>query len=433
MKNARGRNSPQRPPRRWRTPPPITRGSESLEGMEILREVGGDLGVLLWQSYRNVMFWASAEAGERGALFSERAAERRLDDLSAAMLPEPLRAALTAVAGVLGAPEETGGEAVADACTDVARWAEAEDHPSTALAFTQAAAMASQRSARLSLAVGQLARRRGDAARAETWFRHTVMVARQIGDWDSYGRAYIALGNMLVLRGNFPAAQRMHVKALRAARRKGLQEVQAMALHDLFTIAVETGRRQNADDFARQAFRAYGAGHPKIPILAHDVAYYWIEQGFFRRALDVLQALEPAISDARERMSVAASLGRAAGSGGRREVFQRVWTQVRRLAREPGMEAVAPGCLLDLALGAAALGDRERAESAAREAFDLAGHHRQAKVRLRAEALLEEMRRPAAEGEAVGAPAPAEPSSRVESLAGELVRSLQRRRAIAVA
>jgi hypothetical protein len=43
------------------------------------------------------------------------------------------------------------------------------------------------------------------------------------------------------------------------------------------------------------------------------------------------------------------------------------------------------------------------------------------------------MRRPAAEGEAVGAPAPAEPSSRVESLAGELVRSLQRRRAIAVA
>ena len=78
-----------------------------------------------------------------------------------------------------------------------------------------------------------LARRRNEMARAETWFRHTVMVSRQTGDWESYSRAYIALGNMLIARGNLPAAAKMHIKALRAARRKGLQQIQGMALHDL--------------------------------------------------------------------------------------------------------------------------------------------------------------------------------------------------------
>ncbi len=60
MKATRAKAAQPRSPRRWRTPPPLTRGSaEGLEGMEILREVPGETGILLWQAYRNVMFWAS--------------------------------------------------------------------------------------------------------------------------------------------------------------------------------------------------------------------------------------------------------------------------------------------------------------------------------------------------------------------------------------
>jgi tetratricopeptide (TPR) repeat protein len=425
MKIPRTRSAAPRVPRRWRTPPPITRGNESLEGMEILREIGGEVGVLLWQSYRNVMFWAGAEPGERAGLFSDRAAGRRLDELAAAHVPQPLQEPLTVIAAILSEPEEAPADAIAGACTAIARWAEAEQHPGAALEFTQAAAVAAQRNPRLSLAVGHLARRRGDLPRAETWFRHSIMIARQVGDWDSYGRAYIALGNMLVRRGNFPAAQRMHVKALRAARRKGLQEVAAMALHDLFGIAVETGRGV-AEEHARQAFRAYGPRHPRLPMLAHDVAYHWIQQGHFDRGFEVLRALEPSIRDPHDRMTVAASLGRASGGAGDAETFQKTWAQVTRLSREPGMQGLLPGCLLDLALGAASLGDWDRAASAAREAAQLATREQQAKVHLRAEALVEEIASARSTERVLAGSRPTEPSPRIDALAGDLVRTLER-------
>ena len=283
MKSTRSKTAAPRLPRRWRTPPPLTRGSESLEGMEILREVGGEVGILLWQAYRNVMFWAAAEQGERGRLFSAEAGRKRQAELGEARIGEELAGPLAAIAEMLVAPDSTSGEAVAQACTGIARWAEEQGHLNTALAYTQAASVAAPRNARLSLAVGKLARRRGEAARAETWFRHTVMISRQIGDWESYSRAYIALGNMLIARGNLPAAGRMHIKALRAARRKGLQQIQGMALHDLFVIADEMGRDEQAEEYARQAFRAYGSGHPSLLGLAHDIAYFWCSAATSRR------------------------------------------------------------------------------------------------------------------------------------------------------
>src|SRR5215217_1629160 len=116
MKSTRSRNAQTRAPRRWRTPPPLTRGSaETLEGMEILREVPGETGVLLWQAYRNMMFWATAEPQERGKLFAADAGQHRLEDLLAADVPSGIVDALVAVGRMLGAPESTSGDTIADA------------------------------------------------------------------------------------------------------------------------------------------------------------------------------------------------------------------------------------------------------------------------------------------------------------------------------
>ena len=425
MKTTRARSAAARVPRRWRTPPPLTRGTEALEGMEILREIGGEVGVLLWQGYRNVMFWAAADPGERGQLFAPEAGRRRRGDVAEARVAEELRAPLQGFADMLGDPDGSSGEAVAEACTAVARWAEESGHANTALAFTQAAAVAEPRNARLSLAVGRLARRRGEMARAETWFRHTIMIGRQTGDWDAYSRAYIALGNMLVRRGNFPAAQRMHIKALRAARRKGMPHIQGMALHDLFAIAIETGRREQAEDFARQAFRAYGPSHASLPVLAHDVAYFWMEQGYFARALDVFQALEPHIVQPRDRIGLTASIARAAAGVGNRDLFRRAWTQVLRLNKDAEVQSVVPACMLDLALGAASLGEWDRAEGAAGEAYDLATRLGQAKVRLGAESLMDAIRSGRMVERKQEQPRPAS-STKADMLASELVRTLER-------
>jgi tetratricopeptide (TPR) repeat protein len=425
MKSTRSKAAAPRLPRRWRTPPPLTRGSESLEGMEILREVGGEVGVLLWQAYRNVMFWASTDQGERGRLFSAEAGRKRAAELAEARIPDELASPLSAFSEMLSAPDGTSGEVMAGACTGIARWADSEGYTNTALAFTQAASVASQRNARLALAVGQLARRRGELPRAETWFRHTVMVARQTGDWESYSRAYIALGNMLIRRGNFPGAHRMHIKALRAARRKGLQQIQGMALHDLFAIAIETGRKEQGEEYARQAFRAYGPNHPSLPVLAHDVAYFWVEQGYFARALEVFQALETHLTTPQDRLSLTASIARAAAGSGDRDRFRRAWTQVVRLNKDSEVQGVVPGCMLDLALGAASLGEWDRAESAAEEAYELATRSGQAKVRFRAESLMDAIRNGRQAEARQQASRSASPSPKAETLANEFVRSLE--------
>ena len=422
MKSTRSKAAAPRLPRRWRTPPPLTRGSESLEGMEILREVGGEVGILLWQAYRNVMFWASTEQGERGRLFSPEAGRKRVAELADARVPDQLAGPLAAFGDMLSAPDSTSGEAMAQACTGIARWAEDEGHVNTALAFTQAASVASQRNARLALAVGKLARRRNEMARAETWFRHTVMVARQTGDWESYSRAYIALGNMLIARGNLPAAAKMHIKALRAARRKGLQQIQGMALHDLFVIADELGRDEQAEEYARQAFRAYGHSHPSLPLLSHDIAYFWMQRGYFAQALEVFQRLEGHVEDARTRLLLASNIARAAAGTGNRELFRKAWTQVYRMIKDPEQQGIVANATLELALGAASLGEWDRAEQAVQESLEQAMKYGQAKVRFRAESLLESVARGrAVQGkvsESRRAPA------KVETLANDLVRSL---------
>jgi len=422
MRSTRSKTAAPRLPRRWRTPPPLTRGSESLEGMEILREVGGEVGILLWQAYRNVMFWAAAEQGERGRLFSAEAGRKRQTELGEARISEELSGPLSAIAEMIGTPDSTGGEVVAQACTGIARWAEEQGHLNTALAYTQAASVAAPRNARLALAVGKLARRRGEMARAETWFRHTVMISRQVGDWESYSRAYIALGNMLIARGNLPAAGRMHIKALRAARRKGLQQIQGMALHDLFVIADEMGRDEQAEEYARQAFRAYGPGHPSLLGLAHDIAYFWMQRGYFAQSLEVFQRIEPAVTEPRVRLILTSNIARAAAGVGNRDLFRKAWTQVYRMVKDPDLHGAVPNSIIEIALGAATLGEWDRAEQAGQEALDLAIRMGQAKVRFRAESLLESIRggRTAEVRATESRRAPA----KVDSMANDLIRGL---------
>ena len=112
----RARSTVRSEPRRWRTPPPITRTADSLEGMEILREVAGEAGVLLWQAYRNVMFLTATPAGERGGMFSASAAERRRKALKSAELPRSLVQPLRDLTEVLAEPESVAPSVVAAAC-----------------------------------------------------------------------------------------------------------------------------------------------------------------------------------------------------------------------------------------------------------------------------------------------------------------------------
>jgi tetratricopeptide (TPR) repeat protein len=372
-------------------PPPLTRGSETLEGMDILREIGGEAGILLWQSYRNVMFWATAEPADRGKLFSPDAGREAPGRAPGRRHPHRPGGFAGGRGPHAGAPDTTTGDALAEACRAIAQWADHHGYESTSLSFTQAAAVSSPRNAAIAYEVGKLARRRGDIARAETWFRHAIMIARQTGDWDSYVQAYLGLGTLSMLRGNYPQAHRMHIKGLRAARRKGLIKLQGAALHDLFVIATETNRPTTALDYARGAFKAYGPEHPNLPKLAHDVAYFWMNEGYFERALPVFQALVPYFA-LPEALILHAHIARAAGGTGDRELFRREWNEAIRLSRFTEAEKLLADSLLELGLGSAALSEWDRAEQVLERAIEVAERRGETMIRLRAEGILESAR-----------------------------------------
>jgi tetratricopeptide (TPR) repeat protein len=414
----------RRTARRWRTPPAITHGSEAFEGAGILDEVRGPLALLLWQSLRDVSLWASFDPEEREGIFVQGAEENRLASLRAAEVDVQLEPPLMTVVRMVGSPEGAKPEGVAMACQHIAHWADVQGLSGTAISFAQAAALALPADASYAYAVGRMARRRAEYARAETWFRRAIALARQMGDWTTYALAFSGLGNLYSQRGNLPAARRFHVRALRAARRHSLRQIQGSALHDLFVIAAGSPEGDDPERYARAAFEAYGQDHPRLPALAQDLAYYWILRGNNEAALQVFQALLPHMTRLDERLVVLANVARAAAGAGERKLFEETWDEVwDGLGRSDSLENGAQ-VLLELAHAAAALGEPERAERAADRALQVSSDRGEQRVRVQAEELLETVRRSRASRSRPSPAAQADNHEEAGAFAADLVRTL---------
>ena len=306
-----------------------------------------------------------------------------------AIAPEPaLEEPLAVLAGLLGRPDKARADLIGLACARIARWARREGARTTELEFSQAAALACPGEPRLALTVGRAVRDRAEYPRAETWLHRTIALARQVSDWDSYSRAYIALGKMFVARGALPSARKHLQKALRAAERKGLREPQGMALHDLFTLESDCHRDSEALTYAEAALRAYGPGHPDLPTLAYDVAFFWVLRGRFVDALPVLRAAVPRMRPWHQPYGHA-GLARAAGATGDELTFDAAWQVIWNLAEDTAGRADA---LVEAARGAASLGRWSQAEQASEAALRLARQRGQNKVIFDAESVLESVR-----------------------------------------
>jgi tetratricopeptide (TPR) repeat protein len=394
MRQRKFKAPPRKTLRRWRVPPALTHGdTDAFEGLSVLDEIPGELGIVLWQSLRDAMLWGRSNQADRGALFAEGAERARLAAVLTAGTPVEVEEPLKAVAAMLGTAGTAREENVALACREISQWAEARGLLATALAFSQSAAVVTPADPSASYTVGRLARRRAEHARAETWFRRTVALARQAGDWPTYALSFVGLANVYMLRGNFPAARRFNVRALRAAGRNSLHDIEGMALHGLFTMAGDSGNPGEATQLARRAFEAYGPLHPRLPHLAQDVAYFWCTYGCFAAALPVLQSVLKHFTEPADRLMVLGSIGRAAGGAGERGVFQQSWDEAVEMMGANGGLDTAARTYLDLAHGALSLGAWERAEDAAQRALDGATRRGDAQTRLTAEALVEAARR----------------------------------------
>jgi len=390
MKSTQSKAVSRRAPRPVRVPPPLTRGDEKFEGSSVLTEFEGDFGILLWQSLRNVLLWSSTDPARRKGLFASGAEERRRVKLLSAEVDDALRAPLAVVARLLADPAGADRRRVSSACLKIADWAEKNEALATALAFTQAAALTGSNDARISYAVGRIARQRAEYPRAETWFRRAILLGRQGGDWESYALAFGGLGNLYIQRGNFPAAHKSLLRAYRAAKRKGLRGVQGMTLHDLFVVALKRMQFRDAEELAGAALKAYGPGHPRLPALGHDVTVFWINQGCYEPALTVLAALRPHFQRAVDQALVLAHMAIAAAGLGDRKTYEESWKAASELVAGPGSTRSAK-VYLALADGAAMMQDWELAASVAKQAIMLADAREEAEVREQAETRLAEV------------------------------------------
>ena len=353
--------------RRWCIPPAILREpDETLEASYILDEIKGDLGLLLWNSLRDVTLWAAVEPERREGLFTAEAANKRLGQLQGSAVEPTLEVSLTTLAAVVGSPGTASPEIVSLVCVEISRWAQERGAFGTALAFAQAAALASPDEAAPAYTVGSLALRWGRQARAETWLRRSIGLARRRKDWQTYAQAYVDMGVLYARRDMPGSARRYYTQAMRAARRHGLLAVRGAALHGLFLLAMEAGELDESERYARSAMRAYGRGHPRLAELLHDVAYLWVTRESYGRAIPVLQKLLVARTGPGERALTLAILARAAAGTGERRLYEEAWSSAWSLINRPGVREDHARTLLELARGAAKLRDWIRMEQATR-------------------------------------------------------------------
>lgn len=384
---SRSLRRPPATPRRPRVPPVLTRGTERFEGLAILDELTDDLGLLLWRSLRNVLTWARTPEGQRAGLFAGEAAPIRQGDL-ARLSPDPeLHAPLSVILALLEAPEKADVARLSNACRRVALWAEDRGSLATALDYAQAAAAVAPDVALLSYHVGRVARRLADYDRAEGWYLRAIIQGRQQKDWRAYTLGFSGMGNLFVQKGNFPEARRYFERCLRAAIRNSLYELQGPAAHNIFGICVEMGAFSEGERYARQAIEGYQACDHSIVVLSKDIAYGWVIQGYFARALTVLRTLVPHYPAFPERAYLMGDIARAAGGAGEVAVFDDAASEIWKANVDGSASDVVARALLDLAHGAASLAEWDQADAALARVVQIAMERKESKVLLTAEAM----------------------------------------------
>lgn len=381
-------HNPRREGRPIPVPPALFSASEPFEGYDILDELRSPAGVVIWQALRDVVVWATTPKQFRELLFSRDAYDVRIAAIRNVEIEGNIRKWILLLAGVVSGNAQPRREEIARACRRMSRWAEHNTLPRTAIWYAQAASMSEPANAEHAYTTAVLLRQVSESARAEAWYRRAIGLARRRRDTDTYARACLGLGNLFMQRGEYAKAKVAFERGFRTARRAGIRKLRAEALHDLFTVAVETDQVAEAELLARRALRAYPRSHPRIPALAHDVAVFWLLHGLYWRALPVLQAVAQVIVRPKDRLMVLSNLVRAAGGAGRIDVFAIGWSDTWQIIdAQPDLECVTSS-LLRLAYGSLLLRDWERVDLAARYASELAARRGQKTIQKEADALL---------------------------------------------
>ncbi|HEU0054727.1 MAG TPA: hypothetical protein VFQ39_16185 [Longimicrobium sp.] len=364
---------------------PVRIPGGTVAGSDLLRELPSPASLAAWQVLRTVLLWSGVEAHARMHVFDPEVMEEWEGKLLVDTFDAAVRNPLAVIIGAFARPgPDTGGQ-VSWACLCVAEWALGRAAVRTGLAFAEAAALASPGNPRFAWLTGRLLRAHGKLKDAATWLQVAVQLAGREGDWEAQTLGLNSLGNTASDRGNYRLAGDKLRLALRSARRHNLPDREGEILHDLFVVHYAQGDLAGAETHAIAAFEAYAPSHPRLPALAHDVAFLWLSRGHFARALPILSVLERHFARPEDRLRIAASAARAAGACGDEPRFDRFWTGALSLAEQATTRTGVASAFVELALGASNLEQWERALVALDRADDIAAQTGEADVQARAE------------------------------------------------
>lgn len=351
---------------------PLTIPGGAVGGADVVRELAPDVALPVWQTLRSVLMWAGEEPALRGDLFEPCAMEEWEAELLMDTWEPDVRCPLAVLVGELAKGADASAETVARTCLCVTDWALERGHVATALAFAEAAALSWPQQPRYSWMTGRLLRIHGRPKEAEQWFKRAERAASAAGDWEGRTLALNSLGNSYYQAGDYRRAATTQQQALRAARKHRLKEREGEVLHDLYVATWYMGATSEADEYARAALEIYKTGHPRLPTLAHDIAFSWVAEGHYSRALRILRELHMYFADPRERIRVLASTARASGGCGEIKVFSEVAEEIWLLADQLGSGQGVASALLELARGASSLGQWDLAERSLAKALEVA-------------------------------------------------------------
>jgi tetratricopeptide (TPR) repeat protein len=337
-------------------------GGKSI-GAELMAELPADLGLAALETLRSVLKWAQEDPAMRGDLFEPTAIgewEVQLLENSAS----ELYACLAVLVGELGKLGDASPEVVAQTCICVTEWALEADFVVTALAFAEAAALSWPANARYAWTAGSLMQSNSRLREATVWLKHAEKAAARQKDRQVQVLALRNLGTTAMAGGRDRDAAKSYRAALRLALRHAVQDQLGDLSHDLFLATANLGEWEAAEEHARTALAEYKNDHPRLPALAHDLARSWITQGFYGRALKVLERLPGYCEDTTDRLRASALLAGAAGAVGNTDLFTSAAADIWRLTAAPAGLPTAAQALVELAGGAVSLQQWEVGERA---------------------------------------------------------------------
>jgi tetratricopeptide (TPR) repeat protein len=337
---------------------------ESRPSHLVLDEVGGAIGYVLWLLLNDCDLWIAAE--QRSQLFAPGGREWAED-----AWPAELVDAFSLLRAASAAPELARAPDLAAAAATVWEWAERQGHMETALHFAELAARLEPDSSARAGTAGRLCRRRGGLyPRASRWYTRAVRLARLQNDEIAFATAHLGWGLLEFYAGNYLHAEAHFTKGYRSSMRAGRRSLAGSAKHNIMVVYVASERYSEARMHAWEAVRMYAAHHPALPRLAHDVAFLLSAEGYYASAIPVFERSLPFFTGAPERVSVLASLAKAAGGVRDRLRFERAAAEALPLADQ--VPAMAESALYQIGEGARFFEQWDRAAELARRAADLA-------------------------------------------------------------